>query len=232
MKAPVRISAFILAICIALFGCSSDDPADPGRATWQTIFEDNFNSMTLDPNWTLMEGTTDNYDLNGSSIAIDDTPANADGPLLAYDKTVTSNVIRVTCKLSTLAMTGEIQFALGVRAADPRTPPINSDIDTAYVGIMTGDDLAIVKIVGGNGTELASSVHPAMAANETRMMECRYENGKITFIVRDAGGAQIGSVTATDSSPLPAGGVGFSGEVDNSDNEDLHVDDFKLEKYE
>ena len=206
MKASVRVTAFTLAICITLFGCSSDDPVDTGNgATWQTIFEDDFNSVTLDPNWTLMEGNTDNYGLNGSGIAIDDTPANGDGPLFLYSTPVANNAIRVTCKLSTLALSAEIQFVLALRATDPRPPPINSDIDQAYAGIMTGDELAIVKIVAGNGSALATSNHPAMASNETRIMECRYENGTISFIVRDAGGNVIGSVTATDPSPLPAG---------------------------
>ena len=213
---------------------SDDRSAELQSATtWQTIFEDDFNSVVLDRNWTLWEGNTDNYVLNGSTVAMDDTPANGDGPLFLYDKTVTDNVIRVTCKLSTLAMSGEVEFAMGVRATDPRTPPVTSDIDQAYVGIMMGDELAIVKIVAGNGSELAVEFHPDMASNETRIMECRYENGTISFIVRDAGGNVIGLVTATDPSPLPAGGVGFIGEVDDgSGNEYLYVDDFKLEKYE
>ena len=233
MKATIGISAFIFAISITLFGCSSDGPGVPGDgATWQIIFEDDFNSETLDQNWVLMEGDTDNYVLNGSTIAIDDSPTNGDGPLFLYDESVTDNVIRVTCKLSTMAMSGEIQFGMLVRATDPRPPPINSDIENAYAMIMTGDDLEIVKIVGGNGTVLASSVHPAMASNETRTMEGRYENGKISFIIRDASGTEIGLVTATDPSPLVAGRVGFQGEIDNSDNEYVYVDDFKLEKYE
>jgi len=235
VKAPIRIPVLVLPICIALFGCGSDDPAGPGNgggAQWQTIFEDDFNSAVLDPSWTLMEGAADNYVLDGSSIAIDDTPANGDGPLFLYNTTVTNDSIRVTCKLSTLAMSGEIQFVLGIRATDPRPPPINSDIDQAYIGIMTGAELAIVKIVAGNGVAMATSIHPEMASNETRIMECRYEDGKITFIASDAGGNEIGSVTATDPSPLPAGQAGFQGEIDGSVDEKLYVDNFKLEKYE
>ena len=208
--------------------------ADDGAhlAAWQTIFEDDFNSVTLDPNWILMEGNTDNYVLNGSFMVMDDTPTYADGPLFLYDNIVTDDVIRVTCRLSTLAMSGEVQFVLGVRANDPRPPPIDSDIDQVYAGVMTGNEMAIVKIVGGDGSQLASSIHPAMTSNETRIMECRYENGTISFIARDAGGTEIGSVSATDPSPLVAGKVGFQGEIDGGDNEYIYVHDFKLEKYE
>ena len=218
----IYIVAF--ASCITLVGCSSDDPVDPVEGgAWQTMFEDDFNATTLDPKWTLEEGNTDNYVLDGSTIAIDDTPANQEGPLFIYNESITDNVIRMTCKLSTLAMTGEIQFGMLVRGID---------IGNTYAAFMSGDDLAIAKFVSGTGSLLAASIHPAMGSNETRIMECRYENGTISFIARDAGGNEIGSVTATDPSPLVGGRVGFDGEVDNTDNEYLYLDDFKLERYE
>jgi len=72
-----------------------------------------------------------------------------------------------------------------------------------------------------------------MAANETCMLECKYDNGTVSFVVTDAGGTVLGSITATDPSPLLPGKVGFIGEIDGgADDEWLYYDDFKVEKYE
>ncbi len=212
-------------LCIALFACGDDDPVSVCETkSWSTIFEDNFNSTTLNPYWILLEGTEDNYVLNGSTLAMDDTPANPDGPVFVYRNTVTNDVTKVTCKLSTLAMSGWVMFGMVIRGDD-----IESN---SYIGYMVGSELILVKILSGSEFTLAASGIVAMASNETRIIELQYDRGTISFIVKAADGTVLGSAVATDPSPLPGGLIGFIAKVDASTNEYLHMDDFKLEKYE
>jgi len=214
-----------LLLCIALYACGGDDPVNICETrSWSTIFEDDFHSATLNPYWIVLEGTEDNYVLNGNNLALDDTPANPDGPVFVYRNTVTNDVTKVTCKLSTLAMNGFVMFGMVIRGDD-----IESN---SYMGYMVGSELTLVKILSGSEFSLATGSIVAMASNETRMIEFQYDKGTIRFEVKTADGTTLGAAVATDPSPLPGGLIGFIGKVDGSTNEYLHIDDFKLEKYE
>jgi hypothetical protein len=92
-------------------------------------------------------------------------------------------------------------------------------------------NLFLLKILSGGEYELASSSIVAMSSNETRLIKHQYDNGTISFTIKNSSGVLLGSVTADDPSPHPGGLAGFIGEVDISDNEYLCVNDFKIEKH-
>jgi len=225
-KAAGFIVVFVLSFLtlFAFGGCGDDDGTEPQEATWHTIFEDHFDSQSLNPNWILAEGDASNYQLTGTEIGVDDSDTADDGPLFFYNKIISSNRIRVTCKIRTAAMSGKIEYAIGMRSS--------YDVDSVYALEVNDDSMAIVKITPGSEDTLAATNLTPMGSFEIRMLYCEYNNGTITFTEKNTVGSVIGSVTAIDSSPLPAGKVGFIGEVQGSQGEYLYFDDFKLEKYE
>ena len=225
MKYAFRLISIALVLCGILCGCSDDDPVRVCEPkSWSTIFEDNFNSTSLNADWILLDGTVDNFTLDGATLAMDDTPANQQGPLFVYRNSVTNDVTRVTCKISTLAMSGIVQFGLIVRGDELES--------NSYIGYMVGNELMLLKILSGSEFVLATESVVAMGPDETRLIEYKYDKGTISLIIKDADGGVLGSVTSDDPSPHPTGKAGFVGEVEGSSDEYLYLDDFKLEKYE
>jgi hypothetical protein len=211
-------------------GCGGDDNGDDGNgvvtptAKWQTIFEDNFNSTTMDPNWSLFAGDAENYHLTGTEIAMDDSDTYPDGPLFVYNDIIRNDRVRITCKVRTVTMSGRIEHAILIRCS--------ADADSVYGLAEVGSTLLIVKITPGNVDVLATKNIIPMGPDETRLIYCEYNNGAITIIVRNESGSEIASITVNDPSPLATGRVGFDGAVVNSLGEFLYLDDFNLEKYE
>ena len=215
MNYVLRILSISILLCIVCGGC------DDGNHGWVTILEDDFNSTTLDEAWILVEGDESQYELGDGAIKMDDIVF-GDGPLFFYNKSITDYRIRILCKIYAHEIDGEIQFIIHIRSEAK---------DNALFADMHEDKLEIYKVVDGVYSELAWVDLVPMAADETRLVLCEYNRDNITCKVKNANGALIGAVTATDPSPLSAGKVGFEGEVEKSDDEYLYLDKFKVEAW-
>lgn len=213
----------VMAITLLGIGCGNG-PNECKTYTWQTVFEDDFNSATLDPHWELVEGDTGLYHLNGEDIEVDDSDACTDGPWLQYTDPITADRVRITCKVRTEEMNGGVELAFGMRFTG----------DTAVYGFQAWDDnLAISRVQLPSETEhvLAADSGFEIGEHETFIFVCEYAGGKLSLTVKEPDGSIVTSIEGTDPSPLPAGHVLFMGEVDGTENEYLHFDDFKIEEW-
>jgi hypothetical protein len=222
MATAVAASVFATAF---FCGCE-EDTSGPVRAPscWQTVFKDDFNSTELDQNWSLQEGTTDNYVLDGEKIGMNDTNENEDGPMLVYDLPVLADTLRMTLEISTTSMSGEVEAIFIVRG------DLNNE--NGYIFNISNDGISIVRLISGVGDMLEMDETYTMGSNSTNFIECLYTSGELTFNVRNKDGLLLHSISYTDPSPLTDGGVGIMGEIDDSEGEYFYVDNFLLEKCE
>ncbi|MBN1826390.1 MAG: hypothetical protein JW958_08995 [Candidatus Eisenbacteria bacterium] len=207
-------------------GSSRDVPITVGRyydietpCAWRTVFFDDFNSTTLDPEWSLYTGDATVYTLTGTVIAVDDSPAYTDGPFFIYADSTAGEKTRLTCEVRTEEMNGEVQLVFVLRAS--------SSAGNYVFGLWDG--LRIKKETGGGEELLAYAPSYAMGDYETLVFECIIEEGDLTFTVRNLSGGVVAEIEATDPSPFVGGAAGFGGEIDGTTGEYLHFDDFKLE---
>lgn len=185
-----------------------------------TVFFDDFESMTLNPELSLHTGDASVYHLTGDDIAMDDSGVYTDGPFFVHADSLENDHLRFTVVMRTQTMNGEVELALALRVSD----------EGAYVfGLWDG--LRIIRDAA-TVTELAREPSFSMGDAETLEFIAEYDSGHLTFTVKPEGGSAVVSITATDPSPLPPGRCAFGGEIDGTTGEYLYAEQIKIETCE
>lgn len=190
-------------------------------ASWHTVFEDDFNRTSIGTNWTLDEGDASTYNLDGTKLRMNQINGTFDdGPRFLYKDSIADNYIKISAIINTTVGSNmETFFYLRF-----------TDTDNSYVVGISGTNIFIDKVLNGVWTEPASETIPTLSSNQDYKYEATYNNGLITFTIKNIDDTIIKTITATDSAPLPAGKIGFCGEAGTVNTEYVYIDNFKLEK--
>jgi hypothetical protein len=195
---------------------------EPGCA-WTTTYEDLFESMILSPAWSLLEGDTSVYSLDGEALVVDDSDAYTGGPLLIYEDPLGADTTRIICQVRTEDMNGQVQ--LGFIMSGDLT-------EDEYYVFGLWDGLRIIEADSQGENLMAFNASFEMGDHETLIMECEVRSGILTWIIKDPSGAQLARLSAVDSTPLTPGFAGFFGEIDETEGQYLYFDWIKLEECE
>jgi hypothetical protein len=204
-------------------GCGDDGSSPDPVCRWKTAYEDLFDSTTLSSSWSLFEGDTSVYSLTGDALAVNDSDEYEDGPVLIYADTLHADRTRVTCRLRTEEMNGEVEMGVVMRATETASQ---------YYAFGMWDGLRLIEGGSGGDTEMAHDPSFEMGAEQTIVVICEVNGGMLSMTAETPSGGQLGKVTATDPTPLPPGFAGFFGEIDGTDEEYLYFDSIKLEECE
>ena len=89
----------------------------------------------------------------------------------------------------------------------------------------------IIRMQDGNGDAIERGAYysSGMPSDQEYLIECIYDNGSISFTVKENDNSIVATVTTTDDNPLSGEKIGFGGEINHMDDEYIYIDDFKIE---
>jgi len=202
------------------------------RASWNTFFEDDFNSATLNSKWEIASGDTDNYTLDGEKIGLRTTNEGGDSwvdGVIKYEDDFLSEHYRISGKLITKTISDTVEFDIVSNAKIIFDE--NEDNDIGYDATIGGGEMGLNKMISGDnpiGPEKAITINE----NTTYNFEFIYNSGELTYKWMDVNNTIIEEVTGTETGPaLTEKGIYFAAEDQGTQGNYVYLDDIKIEEY-
>ena len=220
MKSIFFIYPLVIVGIVAMLICSCKKEDDDEPKSWKTLFFDDFNRADgdLGSDYRAAIGVTIR---NNKVIDTDEYYA------FSYKKEIANDKIKVSAKI----ITEDIVPTTGGFGFDARSSGEVDAPESYYVALIYVEEgsIGIFKSTTGSDFEELSKKDFVLTSNKIYVLTFEIDGGMLTMNLEDTSTGIIETLTVTDTSPLITGYSGYSGyQLD----QDLYVDDFKIEIFE